>query len=98
MSNKFKIFLAAAAVAMLSVGFVGLRYYNDNKRVNFSDDYVLYVYPEMSSQAVLDSLISGAGVLRTRSLERCFDKLDVQTKMIGTYSEMLFFLHCYADF
>ena len=81
MSKGLKIFLAAAAVTMLSVGLVGLRYYNDNKRINFTDDYVLYVYPETSSQTVLDSLISGAGVLRTRSLERCFDKLDVQTKI-----------------
>ena len=81
MSKGVKIFLAAVVAVVFAAGFVGLRYYNDNKRANFSEDYVLYVYPEMSSQAVLDSLISGAGALRVRSLERCFEKLDVASKM-----------------
>ena len=81
MNKVVKIFLVAAAVMVLAAGFMALRYYNDNKRPNFSEDYVLYVYPEMTTQAVLDSLTSGAGVQRLNSIERCFDKLDVQTKM-----------------
>lgn len=81
MSKGIRILLALATAVVLIVGFVGLRYYNDNKRANFSEDYVLYVYPGMSSRTVLDSLTSGAGVLRMRSLERCFDKLDVETRM-----------------
>ena len=44
MSKGLKIFLAAAAVTMLSFGLVGLRYYNDNKRINFvySEDTSLW--------------------------------------------------------
>ena len=81
MNRGIRILLIVAAAVVLVAGFVGLRYYNDNRRANFSEDYVLYVYPEMSSQAVLDSLTSGAGTLRVRSLERCFDKLGVDAKM-----------------
>ena len=66
---------------MAMAAFVAGRYYNDNRRANFSDDYVLYVYPDMSVQAVKDSLAAGAGVIRPRSIDRVFAKLDVDQKM-----------------
>ena len=74
-----KLILIAAAVCLAVAGLVAVRYYNDNKRPNFSEDYVLYVYPEMSAQDVLDSLSSRT--IRFRSLERTFIKMDVAEKI-----------------
>ena len=54
--------------------YAGL-YYNDNRRSNFSDEYVLYVRPEMTVEEVLDSLASRT--IRPRSLKRAFDKIEV---------------------
>ena len=56
-----------------------MMYYNDNVKANFSEEYVLYVYPDMDSQEVLDSLESV--VCNSRSLARCFEKEDVASKM-----------------
>ena len=77
----FRIFILISALLMAMAAFVAGRYYNDNRRANFSDDYVLYVYPDMSVQAVKDSLAAGAGVIRPRSIDRVFAKLDVDQKM-----------------
>ena len=46
---------------------------------NFSHQEILYVYPDMSSQQVLESLDSI--VFKSRSLARCFDKEDVASKI-----------------
>lgn len=73
-------FVVAAAVSF-AAGFAGGRYWNDNKRPNFSEEYVLLVYPDMTAEAVMDSLVSGAGMLRPKSLERCFKKEETATKM-----------------
>ena len=62
--------LAAAAVAAGAVLFAGLRYYFDNKAPGFGKDYTLYVYPDTTPQAVLDSLTEGASALRKGSLAR----------------------------
>ncbi len=56
-----------------------LRWYSDNKRPNFLEHHVLYVYPDMTADQVLDSLASV--VKRPRSLARTFDKLEVASKM-----------------
>lgn len=77
----FRIFILISALLMAMAAFVAGRYYNDNRRANFSDDYVLYVYPDMSVQAVKDSLAAGAGVVRPRSIDRVFAKLEVDRKM-----------------
>ena len=77
---KSKVLLAGlAAVAVLAgiAGFVGGRYYVDNKKPNFTKDYVLYVYPDTPVEQVIDSLRVGAGVVRPKSLERAFAKVDV---------------------
>lgn len=75
------IFFSVSALLMALAVFVVGRYYNDNKRANFSENYVLYVYPDMSVQAVKDSLSAGAGAIRPRSIDRVFAKLDVEQKM-----------------
>lgn len=69
--------LAGGGVA----GFVFGRYYIDNKKPNFTDEYVLYVRPETSVLEVVDSLTSGAGAIRPKSILRTFEKLDVASKM-----------------
>lgn len=70
------------AVAVLAVAgavccFVAGRYYVDNKKSNFTEDYVLYVYGNTTDVQVMDSLKANAGVVRPGSLKRCFDKMDV---------------------
>ena len=56
--------------------FSGL-YYIDNKKPNFSEEYVLYVRPDTGVDEIVDSLIQGAGALRPRSVERTFRKEEV---------------------
>ena len=84
MTRKGKIVVVVSAVfaALVTVaGTVGGRYYIDNKKSNFAEKYVLYVYPDMTSAQVQDSLLARAGVIRPRSLSRCFDKMEVAAKM-----------------
>ena len=84
MNMKSKILWAVLAVmAVLAgvVGFVGGRYYIDNKKPNFTKDYVLYVYPDTPVGQVIDSLCVGAGAVRTKSVERAFAKAEVAQKM-----------------
>ncbi len=73
--------LAVMAALACVVGIVGGRYYIDNKTPNFTKDYVLYVYPGTPVEQVIDSLCSGAGVVRPKSLERAFAKVDVSQNM-----------------
>ena len=78
----WKLILGLAGAAILSVGIVvGVRYYNDNKRPNFSEKYVLFVYPDTQAESVLDSLETGAGAKNMRSLKRVFRKMEVASKM-----------------
>ena len=84
MTVRLKITLAGLAVAVLlagAAGFVLGRYYSDNKKPNFTDKYVLYVRPDMNVAEVMDSLHTGAGTLRPKSLERAFAKMEVAQKM-----------------
>ena len=84
MTVRLKITLAGLAVAVLlagAAGFVLGRYYSDNKKPNFTDKYVLYVRPDMNVAEVMDSLLTGAGTLRPKSLERAFAKMEVAQKM-----------------
>ena len=84
MKTKGKIILAVAAAFALLAGaaaFVAGRYYIDNRQPNFSKDYVLYVYPEMTAAQVLDSLQAGAGTIRPKSVERVFKKMEIDQNM-----------------
>jgi UPF0755 protein len=83
MKMKSKILWAMLAVmAVLAgvAGFVGGRYYVDNRMPNFTKDYVLYVYPDMPVGQILDSLCIGAGAERPKSVERAFAKMEVESK------------------
>lgn len=84
MTIRLKVTLAGLAVAAIlaaAAGFVLGRYYSDNKKPNFSEDYVLYVSPDMTAAQVMDSLQVGAGVLRPKSIGRAFAKMEVSEKM-----------------
>ena len=74
-----KILIIAGLVVAAVCAIVGGLYYNDNKRENFSEGCVLYVYPDMTADQVRDSLQSI--VLRPRSLERAFKKIEVSEKI-----------------
>ena len=76
---KKKIIILTAAVLVAAAATILVRYYIDNKKPNFSDEYVVYIYPEMTADQVLDSL--GSCVVRPRSLQRAFGKMDVNQKM-----------------
>ncbi len=75
---KQKLIYAALAVSFVIAAVAGIVlgvYWSDNKKGNFSEKYVLYVYPETTASDVLDSLQSC--VLRPNSLKRVFRKMDV---------------------
>lgn len=80
-TNIFLSLIAVLAVLFAVAGFVAGRYYSDNRKANFSEDYVLYVYPDMSADAVKDSLLAGSGVLRPKSIDRVFKKMEVAGNM-----------------
>lgn len=63
-------FLMVAGIVIL--GYVGISYYNVHKKANFEKDYVLYVYPDMTQDEILDSLASGARMTDRKSMERAF--------------------------
>ena len=73
------LLLLLLAGAVLVGSLVSGRYYLDNKSPNFSDEYVLYVYPDMTQDQILDSLKSVT--IRPRSLKRSFDKIQVGEKL-----------------
>lgn len=80
------VILSVVAVVAGVAGFVSGRYYIDNKKANFTEKYVLYVYPETTVEQIVDSLTASAGAVRPRSIERCFKKLDVASvKKPGRY-------------
>lgn len=74
------VLIAFVIFATLAGTFV-VRYVSDNRKPNFTNEYVLHVYPDMTMQDVIDSLYAGAGALRARSIERTFQKMDVSQKM-----------------
>ena len=84
MSKKTKIVLVVLSVMAVLAGvggFVFGRYWIDNKVPNFTDEYVLYVYPETTIAQVEDSLALRAGTIRPKSLERALKKMEASEKM-----------------
>ena len=73
--------LVVLAVLAGAAGFVLGRYYIDNKKPNFTGEYVLYVRPETTVGQIADSLQARAGMIRPKSLERAFAEVDVASKM-----------------
>ena len=79
--NIIIILIVSCALIGAVTGFIFGRWYNDNRRPNFTEKYVLFVRPETSVQTVIDSLVSGAGAQRPRSLERCFEEENLAACM-----------------
>ena len=80
MKKKKLTVITVSAAAVLVAGvclWIGLRYLTDNRMPNFSKEYVLYVYPDMSAETALDSIAAGAGVIRPGSMDRCAGKEDL---------------------
>ena len=84
MTNRLKIAIWVSAVLTVLAGvaaFVLGRYFIDNKKPNFTGEYVLYVRPETTLGQIADSLQAGAGMIRPKSLERAFAKVDAASKI-----------------
>ena len=81
MKKALKFILVALVILAGAAAFVAGRYYIDNKKPNFTEEYVLYVRPETTLGQIADSLQSGAGMIRPKSLERVFKKMDVASKI-----------------
>ena len=81
MKRKYLIVIIFFTMVLIAAGVMAGRWYNDNRRSNFTEKYILFVRPDTPVAAVLDSLGSGAGVLRPRSLRRCFEQEDVVNKI-----------------
>ena len=84
MTNRLKIAIWVSAVLTVLAGvaaFVLGRYIIDNKKPNFTGEYVLYVRPETTLGQIADSLQAGAGMIRPKSLERAFAKVDAASKI-----------------
>ena len=81
MKKGYIYIIIAFVMVSIAGAVVAGRWYNDNRRQNFTSRYVLFVRPETSVESVLDSLQSGAGVLRARSLARCFEQEKVVEKI-----------------
>ena len=84
MTKKTKIVLIVLSVMAMMAGvggFVFGRYWIDNKVPNFTEEYVLYVYPETTVAQVEDSLALRAGTIRPKSLERALKKMEASERM-----------------
>ena len=81
MKKALKMILAILAVFAGIAAFVLGRYYIDNKKPNFTEEYVLYVRPETTLGQIADSLQARAGMIRPKSLERAFKKVDVASRI-----------------
>ena len=73
--------LVVLAILGGAAGYVLGLYYIDNKTPNFTEEYVLYVRPETTIGEIADSLSARAGMIRPKSLERSFDKMEVASKI-----------------
>ena len=84
MTNRLKTAIWISAVLTVLAGvaaFVLGRYFIDNKKPNLTEEYVLYVRPETTLGQIADSLQAGAGMIRPKSLERAFAKVDAASKI-----------------
>ena len=81
MKKALWIILVVAVVLAGAAAFVLGRYYIDNKKPNFTEEYVLYVRPETTLGQIADSLQVRAGMIRPKSLERAFKEVDASSKL-----------------
>ena len=76
---KKYIFIAIPIIVAVVVSVFAAIWYIDNRSANFTQEHVLYVYPDMTSEQVLESLDSVT--VRPRSLARMFEKENVASKI-----------------
>ena len=81
MQKKYIYIIIVALMAAIAGGVIFGRWYNDKRRANFTDRYVLLVRPDTPVSDVFDSLMTRAGVQRSRSLRRCFEEVGVEVRM-----------------
>ena len=67
-----KVIIAVAIALVAVAGFFAARFLADRKLPGFSKSIDIYVYPDESPSAVLDSIIAGGAVRREGSLRRAF--------------------------
>lgn len=82
--TRKKIILSVAAVVLIVLGMIfipmGLTYYNVRRKPNFSKDYTLYVYPDMTKDQVMDSLASGARMKDRGLMDAAFEAVEGELK------------------
>ena len=81
MNKKHILIILFCTLVAIAGAVIAGRWYNDNRRGNFTNKYILFVRPETSVEDVLDLLQAEAGTLRPRSLARCFEQEKVAGKM-----------------
>jgi len=82
--NIKKIIIAAIPVAVVLCAVAGVvagRWYVDNRKPNFTREYVLYVYPDTPASDVVDSLRMNGVVVNLKSLKRTFAKENVADRI-----------------
>ena len=67
-----KVIIAVAIALVAVAGFFAASFIADRKLPGFSKSIDIYVYPDESPSAVLDSIIAGGAVRREGSLRRAF--------------------------
>lgn len=73
MSHILQRIIAGVVVTLLLwAGLWGYGYYYDHRKPNFERNAVLYIYPGMTAETVMDSVRTKAGVLNAESLSRTF--------------------------
>lgn len=71
--NILRRLIVGSILAVVVVALIwGYRYYCDHRKPNFSKEAVIYVRPDASPAAVIDSITAKAGVLDPESLARAF--------------------------
>ena len=88
MKKKLLIIIGCLAVIAAAVFAVMLgRAYYDRKKPNFSGMFEIYVYPDMTPEAVLDSILSSGMVIKPSSLKRAFDSRKASESIaVGHYT------------
>ena len=71
----FQRIIVGSILAVVVVACIwGYEYYCDHRKSNFSREAVIYVWPDASPAAVIDSISAKAGVLDSESLARAFQR------------------------
>ena len=87
---KKKLAIVFGCLAVIAAAVFGIllgRAYYDRKKPNFSGLFELYVYPDMTPEAVLDSILSTGKVIKPNSLKRAFERRKAsESIVVGHYT------------